>query len=55
MYQLVVAYHDGTAKTENADLSSLLRALAIYYEDPDFFIAHIINLATGDIIADLYK
>ena len=55
MYKMVVVYHDGTVKTEIADLPSLMRALAIYYEDPDFFIAHIINTETGDIIADLYK
>jgi len=55
MYKLVVVYHDGTVKNEVADLPSLLRAVAIYYEDPDFFIAHIIDTETEDIIGDLYR
>ena len=55
MYKLVVVYHDGTVKNEVADLPSLLRAVAIYYEDPDFFIAHIIDTKTEGIIGDLYK
>lgn len=55
MYQLITAYNDCTSKTEIADLPSIMRALAIYYEEPDFFTAHIINLATQETIATFTK
>lgn len=55
MYELITAYTDNTSKTERADLPSIMRALAIYYEEPDFFIAHITNLATGEEIATFTK
>lgn len=55
MYQLITAYTDYTSKTEIADLPSIMRALAIYYEEPDFFTAHIINLTTQETIATFTK
>ncbi len=55
MYQLITAYNDYTSKTEIADLPSIMRTLAIYYEEPDFFIAHIVNLATQETIATFTK
>lgn len=55
MYQLITAFTDCTCKTENADLPSIMRALAIYYEEPDFFTAHIINLTTQETIATFTK
>lgn len=55
MYRLITAYNDCTTKSETADLPSIMRALAIYYEDPDFFTAHIIDLATGKEIATFTK
>lgn len=55
MYRLITAYNDCTTKSETADLPSIMRALAIYYEDPDFFTAHIIDLATGKEIAAFTK
>lgn len=55
MYQLITAYNDCTSKTEIADLPSIMRALAIYYEEPDFFTAHIINLTTQETIATFTK
>lgn len=54
-YQLITAYDDGVCKTEHADLPSIMRALAIYYEEPDFFIAHIVDIATGETIATFKK
>lgn len=50
-YQLITSYSDLTSKSEIADLSSIMRALATYVEDPDFFTAHIINCQTGEVIA----
>ncbi len=55
MYELITAWNDLTTKTERADLPSIMRALAIYYEEPDFFTAHITNLATGEEIATFTK
>jgi len=54
-YQLITAYDDGVCKTENADLPSIMHALAIYYEEPDFFIAHIVDTGTGETIATFKK
>lgn len=55
MYQLITAYTDCTSKTEIADLPNIMRALAIYYEEPDFFTAHIVNLKTNEVIATFKK
>lgn len=55
MYELITAWNDLTTKTERADLPSIMRALAIYYEEPDFFTAHITNLTTGEEIATFTK
>lgn len=55
MYLLTTTYNDCTTKTEKAEMPSILRALAIYYEDPDFFIAHIINATTGEVVATITK
>ena len=55
MYQLITAYTDCTSKTEIAELPSIMRALAIYYEEPDFFTAHIVNLETNEVIATFKK
>ena len=49
LYQLITVYNDCTSKCETADFPSCLRALAIYWEEPDFFLAHIVNLKTGEI------
>ena len=50
-YQLITSYSDLTSKSEIADLPSIMRALAIYVEEPDFFTAHIVNCQTGEVIA----
>lgn len=55
MYRLIIGYDDCTSKTEVADLSNIMRALAIYIEDPNFFIAHIINCETGEVVAQWGK
>jgi len=55
MYQLITAWNDQTCKTEVATLPAIMRALAIYYEEPDFFTAHIINMNTGECIATFQK
>jgi hypothetical protein len=50
MYELITAYNDCTSKQEKADLASVMRALAIYVEEPDFAFASITNLETGEVL-----
>ena len=39
-YQLITVYSDLSCKTETTnDLPAILRAIAIYYEEPDFVSA----------------
>lgn len=54
-YLLTTAYNDCTCKAERADLLSILRALAIYYEEPDFFSAHVIDIETQQEIINITK
>lgn len=54
-YQLITSYDDCTCKTETADLPSIMRALAIYVDEPDFFMAHVVNCQTGEIIMNFGK
>ncbi len=55
-YFIVVAYHDCCSRSEFAnDLPSALRAMAIYYEDPDFFCGHIIDNITGYCLVNIDK
>lgn len=56
MYTVQTAYNDGTTKIESCNyLPSVLTAIAIYYEDPDFFCANIWYTDTGEIIASFKK
>lgn len=50
-YLLTIAYDDYTCKSEISDLPNIMQALAIYMEDPGFFLAHITRLDTGEVIA----
>lgn len=44
-YQLITVYSDLSCKTETTnDLPAILRAIAIYYEEPDFVSATVYDI-----------
>lgn len=55
-YFLAVAYNDCHCHSETTDdLPSALRAMAIFYEDPEFFSGHIIDNTTGRCLVTIDK
>lgn len=54
-YMLVVLWNDLTHKTEKSDLLSILGAVQIYYNEPDFLECFIYDNETGKEVADFRK
>lgn len=55
-YFLAVAYNDCHCHSETTDdLPSALRAMAIFYEDPEFFCGHIMDNTTGRCLVTIDK
>ena len=55
-YSITVAYkYDYCHFEQTDDLPSALRAMAIYYEDPEFFRGHIMDNTTGSCLVIIDK
>lgn len=51
MYQLIMAYDDGSMKKERATLPNIMSALSVYMEDGSWTFTKIMNCQTGEVIA----
>lgn len=55
-YQLITVYNDLSCKTETTnDIPAILRAIAIYYEEPDFVSATVYDFESKLDIVHIVK